>query len=89
MASSPTSQRHTFPANSFPTDIFEPQFYGTPNDVYSVLLGNGTLKCYDCLDQQFYNRKLSICFPFDGAFLRSVMCVCVCVCVCVLLMEFW
>jgi len=38
-------------------DIFSPQYYGTTNDVYAVLLGNDTLKCYDCLDQQFYNRR--------------------------------
>lgn len=38
-------------------DIYSPQYYGTPNDIYTVLLGNDTLKCYDCVDQQFYNRK--------------------------------
>lgn len=54
-------------------DIFAPQFYGTPNDVYSVLLGNDTLKCYGCLDQQFYNRKCQLFFNLQFS---SVVCVC-------------
>lgn len=37
-------------------DIYSPQFYGTDNNVYSVLLGNDSLACYNCIDQQFYNR---------------------------------
>ncbi|RHZ43796.1 uncharacterized protein CDV56_100476 [Aspergillus thermomutatus] len=37
-------------------DIYSPQFYGTDNDVYSVLLGNDSLACYNCIDQQFYNH---------------------------------
>ncbi len=30
-------------------DIYSPQFSGTPKDVYTVLLGNVTGKCYDCV----------------------------------------
>lgn len=37
-------------------DIYAPQKYGTQNDVYSVLLGNDTLACYDCIDRSFYNH---------------------------------
>lgn len=37
-------------------DIYTRPNYGTPNSIYSVLLGNDTIKCYDCKDQQYYNH---------------------------------
>ncbi|KAJ6092480.1 hypothetical protein N7486_007769 [Penicillium sp. IBT 16267x] len=30
--------------------------FGLPNSIYTVLLGNDTIKCYDCVDQQFHNH---------------------------------
>ncbi|TPX12902.1 uncharacterized protein E0L32_006782 [Thyridium curvatum] len=30
--------------------------YGQPNAIYSLLLGNDTIKCYSCVDQQYYNH---------------------------------
>lgn len=41
----------------FYVDIFSPENFGTPNHIYTVLLGNDTLKCYNCIDQQYYNRE--------------------------------
>lgn len=38
-------------------DIFAEENWGTPNLIYTVLLGNDTLQCYNCQDQQFYNRS--------------------------------
>ncbi|RJE23997.1 acid phosphatase [Aspergillus sclerotialis] len=37
-------------------DIFAEENWGTPNLIYTVLLGNDTLQCYNCQDQQFYNH---------------------------------
>lgn len=39
-------------------DIYSSHYFGTPNLIYTVLLGNDTIRCYDCIDQQYYNRKL-------------------------------
>lgn len=38
-------------------DIYDAPKYGTRNSIYSVLLGNDTISCYNCIDQQFYNRQ--------------------------------
>ncbi|KAJ5609815.1 hypothetical protein N7528_009081 [Penicillium herquei] len=37
-------------------DIYSPKYFGTDNHIYSVLLGNDTLQCYNCNDQQYYNH---------------------------------
>ncbi|CEO60381.1 hypothetical protein PMG11_05010 [Penicillium brasilianum] len=37
-------------------DVYSPDSYGTPNEVYSVLLGKDVLSCTGCVDQQFYNH---------------------------------
>lgn len=38
-------------------DVYSPDSYGTPNDVYSVLIGKDVLSCTGCVDEQFYNRE--------------------------------
>jgi hypothetical protein len=38
-------------------DVYSPDSYGTPNDVYTVLLGKDILSCTGCVDEQFYNRQ--------------------------------
>ncbi|KKK20303.1 hypothetical protein P175DRAFT_0502574 [Aspergillus ochraceoroseus IBT 24754] len=30
--------------------------FGQPNSIYTLVLGNDTVKCYDCVDQQYYNH---------------------------------
>ncbi|CAL5869252.1 uncharacterized protein PFLUO_LOCUS3480 [Penicillium psychrofluorescens] len=37
-------------------DIYSPKYFGTDNNIYSVLLGNDTIQCYNCNDQQYYNH---------------------------------
>lgn len=39
------------------TDIYSPKYFGTENSIYSVLLGNDTIQCWNCNDQQYYNRE--------------------------------
>lgn len=38
-------------------DVYTNDNFGDPNSVYSLLLGNDTVKCYDCVDQNYYNRE--------------------------------
>ncbi|KAJ5389032.1 uncharacterized protein N7496_000100 [Penicillium cataractarum] len=37
-------------------NVYTNDNYGDPNSIYSLLLGNDTVKCYDCVDQNYYNR---------------------------------
>jgi hypothetical protein len=41
-------------------DVYSPESYGTPNDVYSALISKDVLSCTGCVDQQFYNREYSL-----------------------------
>ncbi len=47
------------------TDVYSPDSYGTPNDVYSVLLSKDVLSCTGCVDQQFYNRECFLNHTID------------------------
>lgn len=47
------------------TDVYSPDSYGTPNDVYSVLLSKDVLSCTGCVDQQFYNRECLLNHTID------------------------
>ncbi|KAJ5489601.1 hypothetical protein N7539_004491 [Penicillium diatomitis] len=37
-------------------NVYTNDNYGDPNSIYSLLLGNDTVKCYDCVDQTYYNH---------------------------------
>ena len=50
-------------------DIFSEPNWGTPNLIYTVLLGNDTLQCYNCQDQQYYNRS----YPLTPESLQSIL----------------
>ncbi|KAJ9643675.1 uncharacterized protein PV06_09142 [Exophiala oligosperma] len=57
MLSNPAFMKNTLITITFDeNDIFSPENFGTPNHIYTVLLGNDTLKCYNCIDQQYYNH---------------------------------
>lgn len=60
--SSPTLPRQASFGKGFthkPKDIYINDNFGLPNSMYTVLLGNDTIKCYDCADQQYYDREYS------------------------------
>jgi hypothetical protein len=40
-------------------DIYVNDNYGDPNSIYTLALGNDTIKCYDCVDMNYYNRKFA------------------------------
>lgn len=39
------------------SDIYTNDNFGDPNSIYTLALGNDTIKCYDCVDMNYYNRK--------------------------------
>lgn len=44
------------------SDIYVNDNYGDPNSIYTLALGNDTIKCYDCVDMNYYNRKFATIF---------------------------
>ncbi|EED16465.1 conserved hypothetical protein [Talaromyces stipitatus ATCC 10500] len=37
-------------------NIYTNDNFGDPNSIYTLALGNDTLKCYDCVDMNYYNH---------------------------------